>query len=288
MVGVLGKGSFGQVLDAVDVRTGARVAIKEEVVDGPCPPQLAIEARVLRLLQRDAGIPHLHAWFTEAGRNYLVMQKLGASLEGLLRQQPEGRLPLPYCQRVALQALARLQSLHAYNVVHRDVKPDNFLLGPPGDSQLYLVDFGLCKALVDPDTGEHVPERLVEVTVGTPRYTSCRAHDRWQQTRRDDLESFAYMMVYLAKGVLPWQSSQGVALEDVPAMKRDTAAGALCAGLPPAYAATLELARGLAFEECPPYARLRRLWDEGGLKPAGRTAGAASRARAGPPARPTK
>jgi serine/threonine protein kinase len=258
---VLGSGSFGKVVEAMDTRTGARVAAKLEFVDTPAP-QLFIEFRILHELRDNVGFPRCYGYVEhEAGAyDVLIMQRLDKSLEQL-REEQGGQLPLAFLQLVAMHALDRLRVLHKAGFVHRDIKPDNFMVAA---DVVYLIDFGLAKRVVDPDTHVHVPDARVPRTVGSERYTSVRAHAHRQQSRRDDLESLAYMLVYLAKGSLPWQKCHGVAFEDIARVKGSTAIDDLCSGLPAPFATTLRIARELEFEDTPDYFGLISMWETGG------------------------
>lgn len=255
---VLGSGSFGQVVEAMDVRTGARVAAKLEFIDAPAP-QLFIEYRILHELRGNVGFPRCYGYIQREADVYdvLIMQKLDKSLEQL-REEQGGTLPLKFLQLVAIHALDRLRVIHKAGFVHRDIKPDNFMVS---EDMVYLIDFGLAKRIVDPETGVHVPNERVARTVGSERYTSVRAHDHWQQSCRDDLESLAYMLVYLAKGSLPWQRCHGVAFDDIARVKAAMKIEDVCSGLPAAFANTLRAARELAFEDMPDYLKLGAIWE---------------------------
>ena len=245
---VLGRGSFGEVYEALDERTGANVAVKTESTS--CPnPQLRIEDKVLLALQGVRGFPAVYGYAELPLYRVLVMQKLMLSLEQLRAAQPDGVLTTDQLFTLGGQCLERLEALHARAYVHRDIKPDNFMLA---DGIVYLIDFGMTKRVVDPLTNEHISDDRVTTRVGTPRYQSIRAQDYRQQARRDDLESLMYMLVYLARGYLPWQRSRGVGSELTLDVKRDTTPDALCGSAMNGRLATiLTYARSLPFEAMP-------------------------------------
>ena len=251
----LGKGAFGLVLEAMDRRTGGRVAIKMESQDAECP-QLQYESRVMAELQRCTGFPKLLSFESSNGVHVLVMEKLGKSLE-FHRLKHGGVLPMDVLAPIATQCLERLQTMHTCGFAYRDVKPDNFLLT---GKMVFLIDFGLCKRVCHPETGVHIHQEANKHAVGTPRYMSKTAHQHLTQSRRDDLESLAYVFVYLAKGSLPWQLSHGTKFEDIGACKEATDPAVLCAGLPQCFLKTLNHAFSLGFTDIPDYRHLFALW----------------------------
>jgi len=111
---------------------------------------------------------------------------------------------------LAEQMITRVEFMHSQNFLHRDMKPDNFLIGINNKaSMVYMIDFGLSKRYRDPKTGEHIPYRDNKSLTGTARYASVNTHIGIEQARRDDLESIGYILLYFLKGQLPWQGLQG-------------------------------------------------------------------------------
>lgn len=267
----LGTGSFGEVVAAVDTRTGAQLAIKVERGDAE-HPQLVYEYELLsKYFNGIVGVPRVFHFGQEGDLCIMGMERLGPSVETLRCESPEGRMSVRSIADVAIQAIDRLQALHDRGFVHRDIKPENLLYGYPSSSRrhlLYLIDFGLCKRLWDPETGRLTPHRDGKSMTGTPRYASLHAHSGEELSMRDDIEALAYVLVFLAKGVLPWQM-----LKDLPETatvdERYAAIGArkatiplpeLCHHLPPPFAFTIQHARGLRYDELPNYTRLHSAW----------------------------
>jgi serine/threonine protein kinase len=257
---LLGKGSFGNVYNAKDTRTGAGVAIKTELKNSKFP-QLLYEAKILEQFAGVPGFPDVY-WFHEhASWNVLVMKLLKISLEED-RLQAGGRLSLDNVKNIAVQGLGRLKQLHKRGWAYRDIKPDNFMWHK---SRLYIIDFGLCKQMYY-SNGAHIPRRTGKTLTGTPRYASIRAHEGEEQSRRDDVESFVYMLIYLVNGILPWQklppplASTRDKYKHIAACKRAIPPNTLCANLPHAFKQTLAYAKELAFEAMPDYDFLENLW----------------------------
>lgn len=266
----MGGGSFGEVYDAEDVRTGGRAAVKAEPIDAR-HPQLIYEQRIMEELHNVPGIPRVHYFGQYNGtHNVLVMQRLDLSVEHVRESAPGGRLPVPVVIYVATEILQRLYALHSRFFAHRDIKPDNFVFGTDGAggrTLLYLIDFGLSKRMVeitDP-TRRHIDIRDGKPLLGTPRYASLGTHAGCEQARRDDIESLGYVLVYLAKGRLPWQSVAAQATPDdtykeIARIKQRVPLLELCDGLPSAFMETISYARKLRFDAMPDYRYLDALW----------------------------
>jgi serine/threonine protein kinase len=166
---------------------------------------------------------------------------------------------------VADQMLTRVEFLHAKGVVHRDIKPENFVFGRgPRRNVLHLIDFGLSTRYCDSNTRSHVPYREHGAVVGTARYLSLNGHLGIEETRRDDLESVAYVLLFLLKGVLPWQRVNAPTAADkyaeIAKLKMATPLQTLCDGAPREFAVFLEQVRALRFDDEPDYPFYRRMF----------------------------
>ena len=236
------------------------VAIKLEPYLSAHQPHLQHEARLYTSLARgvvNVGIPRLRFFGREGEFNVMVIDLLGPSLEELF----------DYCGRkfklktvcmLADQMMARLEFLHGMHYLHRDLKPENFAMGLGRRSHhVYLIDMGLAKRYRDPKSLEHIPFIDGKALTGTARYVSMYTHLGYQQSRRDDLESIGYILLYFVNGVLPWQglrcNNKVAKYEKIKQMKIDMTIEQMCKGLPSAFAQFLTYARGLKFEEAPNY-----------------------------------
>jgi serine/threonine protein kinase len=191
------------------------------------------------------------------------MELLSESLESLFNRC-QRKFSVKTIAMIGIQLLHRLEHIHQAKLLHRDCKPDNLVMGL-GEQQhvVYLIDLGLCRPFVD-EAGAHVPLRKNKKLIGTPRYASVNTHMGLEQSRRDDLEAAAYILLYFSSGQLPWQGLHGATkqnkYEAICAVKRTLTPAQLCRGLPPEFEQLLVYARGLRFDQEPDYRMLRGLF----------------------------
>lgn len=257
---LLGAGAFGEIYSGVDVESQDAVAVKLERADAPYP-QLAYEARVYRRLANNKGIPRLYYIGVEGHYNVMVMERLGENLENLFNTCHR-KFTLPTVQALAVQMLTLVALVHDEGFVHRDIKPDNFCTSAGG--QICIIDFGLSKCYLNPTTREHIPFRTDKHLTGTARYASVRNHMGHEQSRRDDLESLGYVLIYFLRGRLPWQNikkndSEEQKYKKMMEMKQSSMEDVL-QELPSAFRQYFEHVGGLAFDSRPDYAYLQSLF----------------------------
>ncbi len=262
----LGSGSFGILFKAIDKKTYNNVALKFESVNISVP-QLAYEFNVyLKLNKRKPiGIPKIYNYYesyrlSHGKYNILVMDLLGNSLQELL-QKCGGKFSLKTLLQIAIQLIDRIKFIHDNNYIHRDIKPDNFVFHK---SIVYLVDFGLAKQYRDPKTHLHMNYKENKRLIGTPRYTSINTHLGIEQSRRDDLESIGYVLIYLFKGILPWQGIKAMTKNDkyskILKKKLELSIPTLCKGLPHQFISYFEYVKTLKFNDKPDYEFLKELF----------------------------
>ncbi|KAJ6623518.1 CK1/CK1/CK1-G protein kinase [Mycena sp. CBHHK59/15] len=261
----IGEGSFGVIFEGTNLLNSQTVAIKFEPRKAEAP-QLRDECRSYRILAGCTGIPQIYHFGQEGLHNILVIDLLGPSLEDLFDMCGRKFSIKTVCM-AARQMLSRVQTIHEKNLIYRDIKPDNFLIGRPGTKGaniVHVVDFGMAKQYRDPKTKQHIPYRERKSLSGTARYMSINTHLGREQSRRDDLEALGHVFMYFLRGSLPWQGLKAATnkqkYEKIGEKKQTTPIKELCEGFPEEFGIYLNYVRKLGFEETPDYDFLRELF----------------------------
>ncbi|KAJ3435258.1 casein kinase 1-like protein [Anaeramoeba flamelloides] len=199
----IGSGSFGDIYLGTNIITEEEIAIKLENIKTR-HPQLQYESKLYTILAGGVGIPKVRWFGREGDYNVMIMDLLGPSFEDLLN----------YCSRKF--------SLKSVLMV--------------ADQIVSVIDFGLAKKYRDVRTHKHIKYLENKKLTGTARYASINTHLGFEQSRRDDLESLGYMLIYFLKGKLPWQGLDAVnkkqKYERISNKKISTPVKTLCQGLP--------------------------------------------------------
>ncbi|KAJ4755707.1 Casein kinase I-like protein [Rhynchospora pubera] len=271
----LGKGGFGQVFVGRRVTGGSgrtsgsaalEVAIKFEHRNSKgCNYGPPYEWQVYNALGGSHGVPKVHYKGRQGDYYVMIMDMLGPSLWDAWNSAGQA-MSSEMVACIAAEAISILESMHSKGYVHGDVKPENFLLGQPStahEKKLYLVDLGLATKWRENASGTHVEyDQRPDVFRGTVRYASVHAHLGRTSSRRDDLESLAYTLIFLHKGRLPWQGYQGDNKSFLVCKKKmSTSPEMLCGSCPPPFRFFLETVVNMKFDEEPNYAKLISLFD---------------------------
>jgi len=267
IVKLIGEGSFGKIFEVKNLYTNETLAIKIEKKNEK--NILKHEANIYNRCKGIKGFPQLRTFGTEESFNYLVTDLLGDSIE-YLREKCGGKLKLQTILTLGTQILNRLESLHDLGIIHRDLKPENILVGH-NESQnsrtFYLIDFGLSRFYIDND-GAHKAIVFNKKLIGTLRYTSINVQDGIEASRRDDLISLGYILLYCYNGKLPWQtnnmnsslSEQTEKLEFIKKTKREIQLIDLCKDMPYEFLIYMDYCKNLKYDEKPNYEYLRTLF----------------------------
>ncbi|KAK4376241.1 hypothetical protein RND71_006918 [Anisodus tanguticus] len=265
----IGSGSFGELYIGVNVQNGEEVAIKLESAKTRYP-QLHYESKIYMLLQGGTGIPNLKWFGVEGEYNIMVIDLLGPSLEDLFN----------YCNRkftlktvlmLADQLINRVEYMHSRGFLHRDIKPDNFLMGLRRKANQVRVHALLLLGVISWLAPLPMQTKIKIGNVrenknltGTARYASVNTHLGVEQSRRDDLESLGYVLMYFLRGSLPWQGlkagTKKQKYDKISEKKMLTPIEVLCKSYPSEFISYFHYCRSLRFEDKPDYSYLKRIF----------------------------
>ncbi|KAJ3055106.1 serine/threonine protein kinase [Rhizophlyctis rosea] len=254
----IGGVSYSDIYLGTNIINGEEVAIKLENIKAK-HPQLEYEAKVCKSLTGGVGIPFVRWYGTECEYTCMVVDLFGPSLEELFN----------FCGRKftlkTVLLLADQLYIHSKNFIHRDIKPDNSSMGlGKRGNQVNVIDFGLAKKYRDPKTHLHIPYKENKNLTGTARYASINTHLGVEQSRRDDLESLGYVLMYFCRGSLPWQGLKAATKKQkydrIMEKKMTTPTKVLCRGFPNEFSVYLNYTRSLPFDDKPDYSYLRKLF----------------------------
>ena len=254
----LGEGSFGKVYKAE--YNSKFYAIKfENREEGQ--DLLKNEATIMAYLKGNPHIPKAHSYGFSGNYNIFVLQLLDKSLEDIFNERQ--KFSLKTGAMLAYQMIEVLKYIHSKHIIHRDIKPDNFVLGSDEyNAYLYLVDFGLAKKYRSSKTLKQNPYLKKKKLTGTARYASIHAMEEMEQSRRDDLEAVSYVIMYFIRGNLPWQGMRLKSNEDryqkILEKKKEITTEELCFEYPKVFYEFVKYAKGLKYSEEPKYDELKK------------------------------
>ena len=252
----LGEGSFGKVYKAEYNGEYYAMKFEDKTKDQNL---LETEATIMSYL-KGPNIPLIKSYGYSGDYNILVMQLMDKSLEEIFNKRL--KFSVKTTALLAYQMITVLHYIHDKHIIHRDIKPDNFVMGLKKDNgTLYLLDFGLAKKYRSSKTLEQYPYIKKKKLTGTARYASIHALEEMEQSRRDDLESVGYVLMYFLRGNLPWQGLKIKSKEDrykkILDKKKETTSEQLCKNYPDEFREYLEYSRNLEYTEEPKYEKLK-------------------------------
>ncbi|KAK0450510.1 putative casein kinase-1 hhp1 [Desarmillaria tabescens] len=266
MMNTLGHGTFSYVFKATERGSGKTVALKTSRVSMRVKrPILRHESRILQLLKGQAAIPLVYAYGQLEHFEHMTTEILGPNVaEQQKKNGPGTGIMLTTVIRIVDQVLAGLEHIHSLEIVHRDIKPEN-LLCAFDDSTIKIIDFGISKPFSHGPPSKYNPLKDRRVIVGSLYWASLNSHKGIDLSPRDDIESLAYIALFLLRGHLPWkprprEESQLRSQEIVRLMKLSCSGKDLSEGFPIEFGDLLDDSRSLDFNQLPDYGRFRRLF----------------------------
>ena len=256
---------FGWLYEGINIKEKEPVAMKFEKKSSKYN-LLESEAYILFYL-KGFGIPKLISYGKSGPFNILIEELLGLSIQAIWNYKKyNNKYKLKDISMIALQCLDRLEYIHSKDIIHRDIKPLNITIGKENPNIIYLIDFGFAHKYRSTRTGKHIKYNNIKKILGSMRYLSINANKGYEQSRRDDLESLGYMLIYLAKNNLPWIE---IEKQKVPKTKKyklvylckkKNVPEKLCSGLPDEFIKYFKYVKNLEFEQDPDYNYMKKLF----------------------------
>ena len=257
----LGEGSFGAIYSARTEHNWYAIKLENR---NKGKNLLENEAYIMSYLHYKR-IPFIKSFGFSGEYNVLIMELMGKSLEDIFESLSIKKMTVNCVGNLGLQMIEILEYIHNKHIIHRDIKPDNFVMGKNDKSKyLYLLDFGLAKKYRSSTTLKHYPMIKKKSLAGTARYASINALNGLTQSRRDDLEAVGYVLLYFLRGKLPWQGLHVKNKEEryhrIMEIKIETKPSQLCKGFPKEFEEYVEYTRKLEYEQDPDYDYLKNLF----------------------------
>jgi serine/threonine protein kinase len=246
----VGQGGFGDVWVVQSTEDDKRYAMKVELPNVP-RQNLAFESEILRKLQGSKRFPQLKITGKEDGHCFMVEELLGPNLTTLVEQLPGSVVLTPYLPRLAKEMLLCIEDFHRYGYIHRDIKPQNYVVRLNGEVPICLIDYGIARQYLAAN-GRHMDARESAAAIGSPVYVSINVHNRQDCSRRDDLISWFYSVMALSQCRLPWLGKH-LPLDEVGRMKTEYPLTRLAEGMSVGFQVIARHIEGLGFTDVPDY-----------------------------------
>ena len=263
----IGKGSYGIIYLCKDIASNEFFAAKLQNKN-IYTNSLQNEYQIMKDINIDK-IPNAKFYGENNLYNILIMQLLGKSLEDIFEKiLHKQKMPIHSVCNIAIQIIDILEQIHNKNYIHRDIKPSNFLFGnnSSNNNWIYLIDFGLAKKYREDNSNKHHEMKKGKKLIGTARFSSINAMEGLSQSRRDDLESLGYMLIYFLKGKLPWQNflikNKEERYNKIKQTKKEIAINELCSNCPEEIGQYITYVKKLKYEEEPNYNYIKNLFYE--------------------------
>ena len=201
---LINKSSFSLLYEGLNIKENEPVVLKFEKRTNQFH-YLESEAFVLFNI-KGFGIPKIITYGKNNNYNILIEEMLGLSIQELWKVNISKKDLLKNLCMLALQMIDRLQYIHSKDIIHKDIKPNNFLIGRKDPKNIYLIDFGFSQKYRSSRTGKHIQFKKAKIMCGSLKYLSINGNKGYVSSRRDDLESLAYVLISLTHNSLPWSN----------------------------------------------------------------------------------
>ncbi|OMJ88907.1 hypothetical protein SteCoe_9007 [Stentor coeruleus] len=249
----LNESSISYIYKAYDQKTGNKVVIKYE--KNPVGSYLQKEVRLLNDFYSVPGFIQVLSQGSFRGKNFAVYNYLGKSLQTKLVES-NGRFSLACVLKISEEVLDKIHKFHTIGYVHNRISPKNILTGYELDWQsLFIVSFAYSSVFMDFDRKRHVAIKKNALKDKNTLYSSVNIDEGYTSSRRDDLESFIYMLIHFLQGYLPWDPSKTD--ENVYKIKKNISVNELCQNCPIEFKTILQYIKNLKFNEDPDYEMLK-------------------------------
>ena len=260
----IGQGAFGSIYSVVRLSDKNVFAMK---IEKKSIKQKFLQNEAYNLINLEGfGFPKLVTFGQNKNYNILIETLLGKSLEDIFIEKNVECKLWEVCL-IGLQLIDRLEWIHSKDLVYRDIRTSNILIGMDDPNVLYIIDFGLCKKYRSSKTGKHILLKNTGKFTGNYKFASPNVVVGKEASRRDDLISLGYLLIFLLKKKLPWtydfpditRVSQETYLEFIN-LKETNGNGELFVDIPDEMTKFIEYTRSLNFEDEPDYSYLRSLF----------------------------
>ena len=253
IITLLGQGGYGDVYKALNMSDGKYYALKTEYVSAP---KKALEKEInIKKQLNSPYFPSIYASGSDGHIIYCVMDLFGKSVSDYKKSLTFSKsIPPALLLTMGIEMIKAIQAFHEAGFIHRDIKPSNFLLSKNKQAPIALIDFGLARQYISPETHKPIPPSPKPHFGGTKKYVSIRLHDRKDSSKCDDLASWFYTMVESWRGRLPWANIREK--EEVGDRKRSISPSELCYGMPAPFKDLYTYINSLEYYDVPDYARV--------------------------------
>ena len=259
------EGGFGDIYLGSIIETNENILIKLEFKKCGSRNSLIKEYEIYKQLNNNIYFPKIHLYTQERESNILILDLNGPSIKKIFSRFNK-QFSLKTILMLSIQILKRLEFIHSKNIIHCDIKPDNIILGAGKNLNIIqLIDFGISEFYYNLENNTHKLFKENQGFKGTITYSSINAQKEVSLSRRDDLESFGYMMIYLLKGSLPWSSldikEKKEKKKKILEIKETITNEELCKYCPVEFKKYFDYCKNLQFDETPDYKYLIGLFD---------------------------